>query len=32
MVIGESGYSPGTAGAGGHSQIDVKTWIEWYLI
>jgi hypothetical protein len=32
MVIGESGYSPGTAGAGGNSQIDVKTWIEWYLI
>ena len=31
MVMGESGYSPGTAG-GGHSQIDVKTWIEWYLI
>ena len=28
LVMGESGYSP----AGGHSQLDVKTWIEWYLI
>ena len=32
MVMGESGYSP-TAGNGhSQSQIDVKTWIEWYLI
>lgn len=31
LVMGESGYSPA---ANGHnqSQVDVKTWVEWYLI
>jgi|LauGreDrversion4_2_1035121.scaffolds.fasta_scaffold272562_1 hypothetical protein len=32
MVMGESGYSPGVANGHNQSQIDVKTWVEWYLI
>ena len=32
MVMGESGYSPINGEGHGQSQIDVKTWIEWYLI
>ena len=32
MVMGESGYSPLAGQGHSQSQIDVKTWIEWYLI
>ena len=32
MVMGESGYSPINGEGPGSSQIDVKSWIEWYLI
>jgi hypothetical protein len=32
MVMGESGYSPLAGPGHSQSQIDVKTWIEWYLI
>ena len=32
MVMVESGYSPINGEGHGSSKIDVKSWIEWYLI